>query len=79
MEKRCSERISVLRRPNDSTHDYPFDATIIDMDSSEDDYPYGFADVDIVTDADLLSLIIQVIVTIMTMTASTNKCFRTCS
>ncbi|KAG2320173.1 hypothetical protein Bca52824_013386 [Brassica carinata] len=40
LEKRCSERIRVVRRPNDSTHDYPFDATVHDMDSSEDDYLY---------------------------------------
>ncbi|KAG2331370.1 hypothetical protein Bca52824_002550 [Brassica carinata] len=25
MEKRCSERIQVVRHPNASTHDYPFD------------------------------------------------------
>ncbi|KAF8112189.1 hypothetical protein N665_0066s0063 [Sinapis alba] len=31
---RCSERIKVLRRPNDSTHDYPYD---IYIDSFEDD------------------------------------------
>ncbi|ESQ29536.1 hypothetical protein EUTSA_v10023830mg, partial [Eutrema salsugineum] len=39
-----------VRRPNDSIHDYPFDATINDVDSSEDDYPYGFSDVDMVSD-----------------------------
>ncbi|ESQ36146.1 hypothetical protein EUTSA_v10009631mg, partial [Eutrema salsugineum] len=50
LEKRCSERIKVVRRPNDSIHDYPFDATINDVDSSEDDYPYGFSDVDMVSD-----------------------------
>ncbi|CAH8350421.1 unnamed protein product [Eruca vesicaria subsp. sativa] len=31
LEKRCSERIKVLRHPDDSTHDYPYDATVIDM------------------------------------------------
>ncbi|CAH8354455.1 unnamed protein product [Eruca vesicaria subsp. sativa] len=41
LEKRCSERIKVLRRPNDSTHDYPFDATLNDVDLSKDDYSYG--------------------------------------
>ncbi|CAA7046998.1 unnamed protein product [Microthlaspi erraticum] len=33
LEKRCLERIRVLRRPNDSTLDYPFHATIVVMDS----------------------------------------------
>ncbi|KAJ4878958.1 F-box protein SKIP19 [Raphanus sativus] len=45
LEKRCSERIRVVRRPDDSTHDYPFDATVHDMDSSEDDdYLYDISD-----------------------------------
>ncbi|KAF8104069.1 hypothetical protein N665_0181s0089 [Sinapis alba] len=35
LEKRCFERIKVVRRPNDSVHDYPFDATV-------NDYPYRF-------------------------------------
>ncbi|CAA7046995.1 unnamed protein product [Microthlaspi erraticum] len=33
LEKRCLERIKYLRRPNDSTLDYPFHATIVAMDS----------------------------------------------
>ncbi|KAJ0236024.1 F-box domain-containing protein [Hirschfeldia incana] len=44
LEKRCSDRSRVVRRPYDSTHDYPFDATVHDMDSSEDDYVYGISD-----------------------------------
>ncbi|CAH8327190.1 unnamed protein product [Eruca vesicaria subsp. sativa] len=39
VEKRCSERIKVLRRPNDSTHDYPHDASVIDMFSCEYEFP----------------------------------------
>ncbi|KAG2331365.1 hypothetical protein Bca52824_002545 [Brassica carinata] len=35
LEKRCDENIKVLRRPNDSTYDYPFDATAIDLFSDE--------------------------------------------
>ena len=35
LEKRCDERIKVFRRPNDSTYDYPYDATAIDMFSDE--------------------------------------------
>lgn len=27
-----------MRYPNDSTHDYPFDATVFHMDSDEEDY-----------------------------------------
>ncbi|KAF3550825.1 hypothetical protein DY000_02001908 [Brassica cretica] len=38
LEKRCSERIKFVRYPNDSTHDYPFDATVFHMDSDEEDY-----------------------------------------
>ncbi|CAH8385824.1 unnamed protein product [Eruca vesicaria subsp. sativa] len=39
LEKQCSERIKVLRRPNDSTHDYLYDVLFYDTDSSGDDYP----------------------------------------
>ncbi|CAN7009154.1 F-box protein SKIP19 [Brassica rapa] len=35
LEKRCDERIKVFRRPNDSTYDYPYDATAIDIFSDE--------------------------------------------
>ncbi|CAA7046999.1 unnamed protein product [Microthlaspi erraticum] len=45
LEKRCSERIKVVRRPNDSTHDYPFDATVFECDpssSDDDDFGFGF-------------------------------------
>ncbi|KAJ4876524.1 F-box protein SKIP19 [Raphanus sativus] len=38
LEKRCSERIKVLRRPNDSTHDYPYDVCFYDADPPEDYY-----------------------------------------
>ncbi|KAJ4895427.1 F-box protein SKIP19 [Raphanus sativus] len=46
MEKRCLERIKVVRRPNDSVHDYPFDATV-------NDYPYGLSDVDVMSEDEL--------------------------
>ncbi|KFK32208.1 hypothetical protein AALP_AA6G211300 [Arabis alpina] len=49
LERRCSEKIKVVRRPNDSTKDYPYDATVQEMDSSEDDYPYGFSDIDLMS------------------------------
>ncbi|KAF8104067.1 hypothetical protein N665_0181s0087 [Sinapis alba] len=50
LEKRCLERIKVVRRPNDSVHDYPFDATVNDVCSSDDEYLYGFPDVDIMSE-----------------------------
>ncbi|XP_010422434.1 PREDICTED: F-box protein SKIP19-like [Camelina sativa] len=50
LQKRCSERVKVVRHPNDSTHDYPFDASFIDMGSSDDEYPYGFSDIDLMSD-----------------------------
>ncbi|CAE6137728.1 unnamed protein product [Arabidopsis arenosa] len=43
LQKRCSERVKVVRHPNDSTHD-------IDIGSSEDEYPYGFSDIDLMSD-----------------------------
>ncbi|CAN8237903.1 unnamed protein product [Cochlearia groenlandica] len=46
LEKRCCERVRVVRRPDDSTHDYPYDATVNDINSSED----GFSDIDLVSD-----------------------------
>ncbi|WZZ41404.1 hypothetical protein YC2023_037663 [Brassica napus] len=39
LENRCSESIKVLRRPNDSTHDYPYDASVIEMYSFEYEFP----------------------------------------
>ncbi|CAG7881694.1 unnamed protein product [Brassica rapa] len=39
LENRCSESIKVLRRPIDSTHDYPYDASVIDMYSFEYEFP----------------------------------------
>ncbi|CAH8383948.1 unnamed protein product [Eruca vesicaria subsp. sativa] len=50
LEKRCLERIKVVRRPNDSVHDYPFDATVNDVSSDDDDYLYGFSDVDVMSE-----------------------------
>lgn len=45
--KRCFERIKVVRPPNDSVHDYPFDATVNDDScSSADEY----SDVDIMSE-----------------------------
>ncbi|CAN8237919.1 unnamed protein product [Cochlearia groenlandica] len=35
LEKRCCERIKVVIRPADSSHDYPYDATVNDLNSSE--------------------------------------------
>ncbi|KAL0844513.1 hypothetical protein Bca101_017759 [Brassica carinata] len=48
LEKRCLERIKVVRRPDDSVRDYPFSATVNDDDvcSSDDDY----SDVDIMSE-----------------------------
>ncbi|KAL0675288.1 hypothetical protein Bca4012_003269 [Brassica carinata] len=39
LENRCSESIKVLRRPNDSIHDYPYDASVIEMYSFEYEFP----------------------------------------
>ncbi|XP_019090199.1 PREDICTED: F-box protein SKIP19-like [Camelina sativa] len=50
LQKRCCERVKVVRHPNDSTHDYPFDASFIDMGSSDNEYPYGFSDIDLMSD-----------------------------
>ncbi|KAH0855955.1 hypothetical protein HID58_084216, partial [Brassica napus] len=36
---RCSERIKVVRRPDDSTHDYPYDVLFYDSGSFEHYYP----------------------------------------
>ncbi|XP_019084348.1 PREDICTED: putative F-box/LRR-repeat protein 23 [Camelina sativa] len=33
LEKRCLEKVKVLRRPNDSTADYPYDTSVLDTDS----------------------------------------------
>ena len=40
LEKRCSERVKVLRRPNDSTHDYPYEEVLVfnTMRASEDGF-----------------------------------------
>ncbi|KAL4363348.1 hypothetical protein GQ457_04G000620 [Hibiscus cannabinus] len=50
LEKRCMERIKYLRRPYDSTHDYEFDAEIHDTGSSDEDYPSGISDIDLMSD-----------------------------
>ncbi|KAL1207559.1 putative F-box protein [Cardamine amara subsp. amara] len=45
LEKRCSERIGVLRRPNDSTADFPLAMFLeceSDYDSDYTDYTYGY-------------------------------------
>ncbi|KAI9122501.1 hypothetical protein K1719_006341 [Acacia pycnantha] len=53
--KRCTEQIKGLRRPNDPTNDYPFDAMMRDSESvdatirdsgSFEDYPLGISDTD---------------------------------
>ncbi|VVB07866.1 unnamed protein product [Arabis nemorensis] len=49
--KRCSERIKVVRRPNDSTHGYPYDATAIDMDSSDSDHRFFFDNIGYYSDS----------------------------
>ncbi|EOA34177.1 hypothetical protein CARUB_v10021680mg [Capsella rubella] len=41
LEKQCLKRIKELKRPDDSTADYPFDA---DSDSDDDDYNVDFVD-----------------------------------
>ncbi|XVE94243.1 hypothetical protein REPUB_Repub01dG0264800 [Reevesia pubescens] len=50
LEKRCVEHIKNLRRPYDSTLDYEFDAEIHDTGSSEEDYPSGISDIDLMSD-----------------------------
>ncbi|KAF2317847.1 hypothetical protein GH714_041163 [Hevea brasiliensis] len=50
--KRCIERIKDLRHPYDPTDDYPFDAEIADVGSSEEDYPSGFSEIDFLSDDD---------------------------
>ncbi|XP_042042648.1 F-box protein SKIP19-like [Salvia splendens] len=52
INKQCMQRIRDLRRPYDSTSDYPFDAEIYDHETSDDDYITGFSDMDIVSDYD---------------------------
>ncbi|KAK4254603.1 hypothetical protein QN277_009961 [Acacia crassicarpa] len=53
--ERCAEQIKDLRRPNDPTNDYPFDAMMRDSESvdatirdsgSFEDYPLGISDTD---------------------------------
>ncbi|XP_054776349.1 putative F-box/LRR-repeat protein 23 isoform X2 [Prosopis cineraria] len=50
--KRCAEQIKDLRRPNDPTNDYPFDATVRDVGSLDEDYPLGISDTDFLSDDD---------------------------
>lgn len=52
--KRCAERVKDLRRPYDSTDDYPFDPDpeITGILSSEEDYPSGFSDIEFLSDDD---------------------------
>nr|UYD39291.1 F-box protein SKIP19-like protein [Tilia miqueliana] len=50
LEKRCVERIKNLRRPNDSTHDYEFNSEVHDTWSSDEDYPLGISDIDLMSD-----------------------------
>ncbi|CAA0393541.1 F-box protein SKIP19 [Arabidopsis thaliana] len=45
LQKRCYESVKVVRHPNDSFHD-------IDIGSSEDEDPYGFSDIDLMSDDD---------------------------
>ena len=41
LERRCSERIKVLRRPNDSAHEYPCSVSVIYLfDASEFEDPF---------------------------------------
>ncbi|XP_022762654.1 F-box protein SKIP19-like [Durio zibethinus] len=50
LEKRCVECIKDLRRPYDSTHDYEFDTEVHDTGSSDEDYPSGISDIDLMSD-----------------------------
>ncbi|XP_052179699.1 F-box protein SKIP19-like [Diospyros lotus] len=53
--KKCYEHIRKLREPYDSTDDYAFDATVLDMrddDSYDDDYPSGLSNIDFLSDDD---------------------------
>ncbi|KAG7615034.1 hypothetical protein ISN45_At04g004330 [Arabidopsis thaliana x Arabidopsis arenosa] len=47
LEKRCSERIRDLRRPDDSTADSPFDASSDIYSAGEDDYDFYSDDSDV--------------------------------
>ncbi|OMO75017.1 Leucine-rich repeat, cysteine-containing subtype [Corchorus capsularis] len=49
LEKAC-EHIKHLRRPDDSTLDYEFDAELHDNWSSDEDYPSGISDIDLMSD-----------------------------
>ncbi|CAH8358372.1 unnamed protein product [Eruca vesicaria subsp. sativa] len=46
LEERCTERIKVLRRPDDSTDDYPYNVTVIRMETSKDPYHHFSSDSD---------------------------------
>lgn len=44
--RRCSEQIKELKHPDDSTEDYEFDCRLEDFESSDEDYPFRFSDID---------------------------------
>lgn len=50
LERRCSQQMTHLKRPFDSTEDYGFDTRIEDYSSSEEDYPFGFSDIDFMSE-----------------------------
>ncbi|KAJ4876484.1 F-box protein SKIP19 [Raphanus sativus] len=46
LEERCTERIKVFRRPYDSTDDYPYNVTVIHMETPKDPYHHFSSDSD---------------------------------
>ncbi|PHU08910.1 putative F-box/LRR-repeat protein 23 [Capsicum chinense] len=49
---RCFQQIKHLRHPQDPPEDYGLDAEIHDFESFDEDYPSGFSDIDLISDAD---------------------------
>ncbi|KAM3270532.1 putative F-box/LRR-repeat protein 23 [Capsicum chacoense] len=49
---RCFQQIKHLRHPQDPSEDYGLDAEIHDFESFDEDYPSGFSDIDLISDAD---------------------------
>ncbi|GLT85706.1 hypothetical protein SLE2022_038870 [Rubroshorea leprosula] len=52
LEKRCTERIKHLWRPQDSTEGFEYDTTSYDFGSPYEDYPSGPSDISLMSDDD---------------------------
>lgn len=50
LERKCSLQVKHLKRPFDSTEDYGFDTSIEDYESSDEDCPFGFSDIDFISE-----------------------------